>query len=233
MMKNDIFSNKELAFIKQMALSIPGIDEAMGFAAVMKLVQDMKFDVIVFDTAPTGHTLRLLSLPDVLNKGFSKIMKVKNKLSGIFTQFQSFFGGQNMNVDDMEKSLENTQSTINQVHQQFKNKDLTTFVCVCIPEFLSVYETERLVQELTKYSIDVDNIIINQVLYPEKGSNCRLCLARVNMQRKYISLINDLYEHFHLIKLPLQDHEIRGNEDILGFSNNLLECYEEKYKSNQ
>lgn len=79
-------SNKNL--LSEIASSIPGIDEAMSFAELMKQVQAMEYEVIIFDTAPTGHTLRLLSFPTVLEKGFEKFMALKNKFSGIFNQVQ-------------------------------------------------------------------------------------------------------------------------------------------------
>jgi arsenite-transporting ATPase len=85
----DVLDTSSQNLISEMASSIPGVDEAMSFAELMKQVQTMNYSVIVFDTAPTGHTLRLLSFPSVLQKAFSKMSVLKDKFSGIFKQVQS------------------------------------------------------------------------------------------------------------------------------------------------
>ena len=83
----------------------------------------------------------------------------------------SLLGGEGPKVDDMMSKLNDMKSVIHKVSQRFKNANETTFVCVCIPEFLSVYETERLVQQLGKYGINVNSIVINQVVVFEKSSS--------------------------------------------------------------
>lgn len=211
------------SFISDLSNAIPGIDEAMSFAEMLKLVQTMDYSVIVFDTAPTGHTLRLLQFPSTLEKGLGKIMSLKNKFGGMLGQMTRLFGlGDEFGEDAILGKIEGMKDVIEQVNTQFKDPDMTTFVCVCIPEFLSLYETERLVQELGKFEIDTHNIIINQVLFDDEVVESKLLKARMKMQQKYLDQFYMLYDDFHITKLPLLPEEVCGVDALKDFSRNFL-----------
>lgn len=233
------------SLMSELTASIPGIDEAMSFSELMKQVQNMDYDVVVFDTAPTGHTLRLLSFPTILEKALGKIMDLKDRFGGLIGQASAMFGGGNPGQmqDMMLGRLEETRAIINKVNDAFQDPDLTTFVCVCIPEFLSIFETERLVQELSKFGIDSHNIVVNQVLFPEKDAEelgqwldenraslpkeaqeiCAKLMARKKMQDKYIGQCFDLYgDDFNVTLMPLLDYEVRGVDKLKEFSENLI-----------
>lgn len=229
--------------MKDLMTSVPGIDEAMAFAELMKMVQDMNYSTIVFDTAPTGHTLRLLSFPKTMESAISKLLGLKNRFQGILNQMTMMMGPQGTEaIEQMIGRLETLKGLIDQVHNQIKDPEKTTFVCVCIPEFLSIYETERLVQELSKSEIDTHNVVVNQVLFPDKDAEDLVewyksskdglpkeatdliskTIARKRMQDRYISQIFELYEDFHVVLMPLLDAEVRGVASLESFSSLLL-----------
>jgi arsenite-transporting ATPase len=214
--------------MQDLAFAIPGIDEAMSFAEVLKQVKSLSYETIVFDTAPTGHTLRFLQFPSVLEKALAKVSQLSSQygplLNGFLGANGSLPNGQNLN--DMMEKLESLRETISEVNTQFKDAELTTFVCVCIAEFLSLYETERMIQELANYGIDTHSIVVNQLLFPKNGSDCDQCNARRKMQRKYLDQYEELYaEDFNVVKMPLLVEEVRGKEKLERFSAMLTTPY--------
>lgn len=78
------------SIMKDLMTSVPGIDEAMAFAELMKMVQDMNYSTIVFDTAPTGHTLRLLSFPKTMESAIGKLLDLKVRLLRVGNVFWIF-----------------------------------------------------------------------------------------------------------------------------------------------
>ncbi|KAI9756770.1 MAG: Golgi to ER traffic- protein [Lichina confinis] len=206
--------------IQDLAFSIPGVDEAMSFAEVLKQVKSLSYEVVVFDTAPTGHTLRFLQFPTVLEKALDKLSQLSSQFGPMLnTLMRSGAAGAaglpaGTNLDELRTRMESLRETIGEVNSQFRDADLTTFVCVCIAEFLSLYETERMIQELASYHIDTHAIVVNQLLYPGPGSACPQCTARTRMQRKYLDQIEELYEDFNVVKMPLLVEEVRGKEGL-------------------
>ena len=137
------------SLMAELTSSIPGIDEAMSFSELMKQVQSLDFDVVVFDTAPTGHTLRLLSFPTILEKALGKVMELKDRFGGLIGQASAMFGGGNPGqVQEMLLGrLEETRAVINKVNDAFQDPALTTFV-----SRVTMLNSVLLVPRLTRFA---------------------------------------------------------------------------------
>lgn len=77
-----------------------------------------------------------------------------------------------------------------------------------------------------KYNIACDSIVVNQlVMKPSNEPPCRMCNARQKIQHKYLEQIDDLYEDFHVVKMPLLDNEVRGVQALKQFAQFLIQPY--------
>lgn len=144
----------------------PGLDELVALGNVMDDSTD-EYDVVVVDTAPTGHTLRLLALPQFIDGLLGKLIKLRMKLSGLASTLQAFLGDaaakeRTATLDNALDKLEEFRLKISKLEQRLKDSTETSFLVVTIPTKLAVSESKRLVSELTSQGIAVTNVVINQ-----------------------------------------------------------------------
>ncbi|XP_002974288.2 ATPase ARSA1 [Selaginella moellendorffii] len=191
----------------------PGLDEAIAISKVVQFMQSPEYDRftrIIFDTAPTGHTLRLLSLPDFLDASIGKLLKLKQKLASATNAIKSVFG-QGDGSDTATNRLEQLKERMVMVREIFRNKEATEFVIVTIPTVMAVSESSRLKQSLEKEGVPVKRLIVNQVLAASQ-SDCKFCSMRRKDQSRAFDIINSdqNLKDLQLIQSPLMDVEIRG-----------------------
>ncbi|KAJ4979018.1 hypothetical protein NE237_009798 [Protea cynaroides] len=191
----------------------PGLDEAIAISKVMQFVEAQEYNMftrIVFDTAPTGHTLRLLSLPDFLDASIGKILKLKKKLTSATSAIKSVFGQEETQPDASDK-LEQLRERMGKVRELFRDTDSTEFVIVTIPTVMAISESSRLHASLKKENVPVKRLIVNQVL-PPSASDCKFCAVKRKDQMRALDMIHNDPElaGLTLTQAPLVDVEIRG-----------------------
>ncbi|XP_047316194.1 ATPase GET3B-like [Impatiens glandulifera] len=191
----------------------PGLDEAIAISKVMQFLESKEYSMftrVVFDTAPTGHTLRLLSLPDFLDASIGKILKLRQKITSATSAIKSVFG-QGENKPDAADKLERLREKMVKVRELFRDTDSTEFVIVTIPTVMAISESSRLRSSLRKENVPVKRLVVNQIL-PPSTSDCKFCAVKRKDQMRALDIIKKDSElsDLNLIEAPLIDMEIRG-----------------------
>ena len=183
-------------------LSGPCTTEMASFDRFIDFMESDEYDVIIFDTAPTGHTIRLLGL----SVDWSKHIEESAKGSG-----QTCLGP--------VQSIQESKAKYDRATALLKDDHSTTFIFVMRPEELSLYETLRASRELEAIGIKSGEIIINGIL-PEEVCEIEFFRKKYETQRRIIKEIESAInkpKHFML----LRDNEVKGREALKGVAEEL------------
>ncbi len=197
------------------ALPIPGMDEVMGFKTILDLIEEAEFDKYIVDTAPTGHALRLLTLPDLLDDWIKVLAKMRWKYRYMVERFSGKY-----KPDESDDFLLNMKRTVKGIEGLLRNNQRCEFIPVTIPEDMAILETERLINNLNSYGIKVRQLVINNVL---ESKGCEFCVARSVEQEKYVKQIREKYLNLKIAITPLEPKEVKGIEGLEKFKRRLFQ----------
>jgi arsenite-transporting ATPase len=198
----------------------PGIEEEYMLNYILEMVEGSQYDLVVWDTAPAGHTLRLLHLPQLFLRHLEAATKFYMNLYSYFEKLK-----ESVKLRKGKKSLleiisgweDLAEKVVNFIRDPLKSD----FIIVTIPEALGVRQTERIIKDFDEYGLKVNHLIINYVI---QEADCNFHKIRKEMQQNYIQILNNQYSHrIGLIELPLMPQEVKGVERINKISEILFE----------
>lgn len=205
--------------------NMPGADEAIALQTLLEYLDDDRFDRVVVDTAPTGHTLRLLQLPEMMDTMLGRMLQWRERLTGLADTLGGMVGDDGPDPGGVE--LEELQEAIKRLRGVLQDPSQTDFRIVMIPEALSVVESRRLRRELETHSIPVSTVVVNKVMEPLTSAtdavpsdavvdpnveDCAFCSRRWEVQRTALQNAQDLFRDHDVKRVPLLAEEVRGRQ---------------------
>ena len=197
-----------------MASMAPGIDETAAFDKFLQYMTTDEYDIVVFDTAPTGHTLRLLSFPEMMDSWVGKMIKIRRHVGSMAKAFKNImpFMGDEEEEDRALEGMEETKKKIREARGVLADPERTSFKMVVIPEEMSIYESERAMQALARYNMMADGVIVNQI-QPEEA-DCEFCASKRKIQEERLKTIHEKFGDQLIAQIPLQAEEVKGMDKL-------------------
>lgn len=185
-------------------LSLPGLDELMALLEIAEWAKTRAYDRIVVDTAPTGHTLRLLTTPEVIRSWLRALDALLAKHRFMQQRFRGSY-----QPDELDDFLMELAAAVKRMEGLLRDPRACCFVPVMLAEEVVISETVKLLGELKRLHIPVTEVVVNR-LYPE--NSCPLCSEGRRRQRQ---LLGDLLSTGNLAGYtfwgaPLCPEEVRG-----------------------
>lgn len=198
------------------AKASPGADEAALFDKLVSVILEERchFDKLIFDTAPTGHTIRLLSLPELMGIWIERLLKKRQKTNESYSRL--LHDGEPIE-DPIYDVLQWRQERFSNVRDILLNEAMTSFIFVLNPERLSIVETEKSLHLLKKYDIYVKTLIVNKVL-PDQDTS-KFFTERKKIEQNYLRMIAKKFQEQHVLYVPFFLHDITRQEHLLKIAN--------------
>lgn len=187
------------------ASSSPGADEAALFDAIVTIILDKvdSYDLIVFDTAPTGHTIRLLTLPELMSVWINGMLERRKKTTDNYNQL--LHDGEPVE-DPIFEVLQTRKQRFAAVRGILMDATQTGYIFVLNPERLPILETEKAIKLLDQYHIHVKVLIVNKVLPDEIKET--FFQKRKAREMEYIEEIEAIFKKQEKLYIPLLEEDI-------------------------
>ncbi|MGE0393175.1 MAG: ArsA family ATPase [Vicinamibacterales bacterium] len=194
-----------------LAGAMPGIEDAALFDRLSRLVADRAdhFDLVVFDTAPTGHTLPLLRMPDAMGTW----------LHALAASRRAMLPEDRLDADPIIATLEERITRLRLFHDRLTGP-AAAFVFVLIPEKLPIDETARALEQLQAAGVAVAGLIVNQVI-PESATGAFI-EARREQERAHLARIDRLFAQYSRVRVPRRPADVHGLEDLAAVAGAVL-----------
>ncbi|WP_340099146.1 ArsA family ATPase [Salinibaculum salinum] len=183
---------------------VPGSDQLAALTTLDSYADDDRYDRVVFDTAPTGHTLRLLDLPQAVGTGVETALSVREQVSRKTDAAKTMLFGPYATMggdDEDDRAFTDLLDEMERVAALLRDPEQTEFRVVCQPERLVLAETERLVERLRAADVPVGHLVVNRVL-TDVNENCARCTAQRDSQQDVLADIEAAFEETDIIELP-------------------------------
>ncbi|HEX8852880.1 MAG TPA: TRC40/GET3/ArsA family transport-energizing ATPase, partial [Pyrinomonadaceae bacterium] len=194
-------------------LSLPGMDEVMSLFELSEVERMARFARVVVDTAPSGHTTRLLRLPEVFTRWIAALDRMAEKHRFLVARFARTGRAR---ADEVDLFLDELSERVRAVRAMLFDAERTTFTLVAIPEAMSVEETARYYEFLVGAGVPVKSLVVNRV--EREHDACPYCRARVAAQARWLAALEERFASLAISRVPLLASEVRGAQALRRFA---------------